>query len=253
MHKTHSRRGTRPAFLRAMIDPTPDLTPPHSKPTQLHPVTTCVLVVEAMIVAGFLGAAVTALGGCASTMSATEHRQRAAEEQQLADQHAARYDPGARAAHLDTPLAELSLAPPDYNPTHFENDAAISHAEAARRHLDAAHALEASEDAACKDIPRASRSACPLFASKAIEDIPHGVRLRFADDATAAKAASLARCQQAFARTMGFRGLPSCILYGQGLSIGLNDQSVEIVADDEHDVLRVRSNVRAHHPSPSQN
>ena len=196
----------------------------------------------------FVAALALTGGGCMSSgLSAAEHRARAADERALAANHEAHYDESARAVHLETPAGDVALAPAEYNPTHFEHEAALGHTAAAQRHLDAAHALEVSEDAACQGISPAAREACPLLAPIMVDDVKQGVRVTFDSEEHATRAAGVIRCEQAFAVTRAFADLPSCALYGRGLQVSQSGATVELTARVDADIIRLRANVRGHH------
>lgn len=179
-------------------------------------------------------------------MSAADHRARAAEERQAAAAHEAQYDESARAVKIETSLGDATLAPDEYNPTHWQHEAALAHERTADAHLKAATTLETSEDAECTGIAPAARAACPLFTRTSVTDIDHGVKVTFGDVETAARASAVIRCQQAFARTRGYQDMPSCTLYARGLQVKLDGATVELRAKDDADVERLRTNVRAH-------
>jgi hypothetical protein len=191
--------------------------------------------------------AFVALAACATPMSAEEHRALAEQEEQRAADHAARYDPGARALRVTTVPDDNTPQVDAYNPTHYELDAAAGHTKSAERHRKAARALEQSEDQACVGVAPAARSACPLLFPTTVEDTPRGVRVTFASEADAERAAAVIRCQQAFAQTRAFEDLPTCALYAPGLKLEQKGAVLELAAKDEADVERLRDNIRGHH------
>ncbi len=195
---------------------------------------------------GAVGA--SALAGCATPMSADEHRALAAQEEQRAAEHAARYDEDARAVRVTTVPENRTPQIEEYNPTHYELDAAQGHTKRAERHRAAARALEQSEDQACVGVAPAARSACPILFPTTVDDTPRGVRVTFSSEAEAQRAAAVVRCQQAFAQTRAFEDLPTCALYAPGLKIEQKGAVIELVAKDEAHVERLRNNIRGHHP-----
>jgi hypothetical protein len=183
---------------------------------------------------------------CASDKSAEEHRALAAVEEVKASEHRARYDENARAVALaTTPDGHASIA--QYNPTHWQREEAEAHSRAAERHRAAARALEESEDAACVGVPAVSRAACPLLFPNLVEDIDGGVRVTFAADSDAERAAAMIRCQQAFAIARAFEDLPSCALYARNLHITQHGAIVELRSSDDDGIARLRDNIRGHH------
>jgi hypothetical protein len=182
-------------------------------------------------------------------MSAEEHRAHAAEEQHQAREHASRYDPNAQGARLETSAGDITLSPDGYNPTHWQREAAEGHERVAEKHLAAARELERSEDAACAGIPPAARGACPLIAPRTVEDVERGVRITFASVEGAERAASVIRCQQAFARTRAYQDLPSCILYARDLHVAQNGTAIVLTSPDSKTLAQLSANVRAHAPA----
>jgi PAS domain-containing protein len=76
---------------------------------------------------------------------------------------------------------------------------------------------------------------------------------RTMDDATQSVWTGEYRFRHADGRYRDVFGRASLLRDEQGRCVRVVGSILDVVADDEHDVLRVRSNVRAHHPSPSQN
>lgn len=207
-----------------------------------------VALIGALLAAPLAVSTAAAVVGCTTPMSAEEHRALAAREEERAAEHAARYDDDARAVRVTTAADQRTPQVEAYNPTHYELEAAEGHSESAERHRRAARALEASEDQACVGVAPAARAACPLLFPVTVDDTPRGVRVTFANEADAQRAAAVIRCQQAFAKTRAFEDLPTCALYAPGLKLEQKGAIVELAAKDDDHVERLRGNVRGHHP-----
>jgi hypothetical protein len=114
----------------------------------------------------------------------------------------------------------------------------------ARQHLNAAAALEASEDAECQGTPRRERAACPLLGPAAtIENIPQGVRVRFTPVAPVDRILTNMRCHLAFARARGFADVAGCPLYVRGVQIapGPDASTIDIVSKDPKVATEIRA------------
>jgi hypothetical protein len=169
---------------------------------------------------------VALLAGCAHTdpLSAGEHRNeanihasRAARDQVLSTQDPARLHP----------LDELSRPPGmepagvfAYSPVQDRARDADQELREAASHLDAARRIEAFEDAACRDIPKAERAACPLLASSVatVKHTPTGFQLVLKDAVDAAETHRRLSCHLAFAASSGF-DRPTCPLFVKGLHL----------------------------------
>jgi hypothetical protein len=206
--------------------------------------------------------------------SAAEHRARAAEERAAAEAardpaaaEAANPPPGAR---FDRTLSGGAVAGPDPGaeagagqghvpgmsvtgvggaPTLAPPGNAAAHEARARRHEDAAARLERAEDDACAGVAPKQRAACPIFDIAGVVDTASGVRVTFASEGEAIRAAQIIRCQQAFAHTRGYEDVPACALYARGLTMMQHGATLELTAERDEDITRLRENVRGHRPA----
>jgi hypothetical protein len=206
---------------------------------------------------------VTAAGSCGTgggavkpdEMSAAQHRDEAARENEAARQHAKDYNPRATAvssfrpaggAPSDDYLFPLSV----YNPTEGELRRADQHRAHARQHEKAARALEHFEDAECRGFPPVTRAACPLLRPvRRIDDIAGGIRVTFGPKTPVNAVLAHMRCHYAYARARAFEDAVSCPLYVRGIEIkrATDPLAIEITTADWQrvDDLRVRSREEA--------
>ncbi|MBI5548444.1 MAG: hypothetical protein HY901_31565 [Deltaproteobacteria bacterium] len=208
-------------------------------------------------------AAATLLSGCAASgtrpddMSAEAHRKAAAEEQQVAAEHARKYDPSATATKVSGPVAGGRagghLDYPDrtrtYNPTAGHRSDAQKHREHAAQHQAAGKELERFEEAECQGFDPATRAVCPLLGQVAsLEDVSGGVRLRLAEGVPAEAALAHIRCHLAFARTRAFSGMDDCPLYLKGLQAApsTDGSAIDLTSDESATVELLRNRSRAH-------
>ena len=215
---------------------------------------------------------VTAAGGCGlgggavkpDEMSAAQHRDEAARENEAARQHRKGYDPEATVSSPFRPAAGAvpvpggsNLSPPAvYNPTEVELWRADDHRAHARGHEKAAQALERFEAAACIGFPPVARAACPLLRRVSrIDDIGGGVRVTFAPGAPVHAVFAHMRCHYAYARARAFEEVVSCPLYIRGVDIkrATDPLAIEITHPDGRraDELRVRARQEAVYVSGS--
>jgi len=174
-------------------------------------------------------------------MSAAQHREEAARENEAARQHAKDYNPRAtvpspfRAAAAPAP-GEFVFPVAVYNPTDGELARADAHRAHAREHQRAAEALERFEDAECLNFPPSTRAACPLLGP-----VAPGTRV----DAVFAHM----RCHYAYARARAFEEATTCPLYMRGIDIerAKDPLAIEIRTGDADRVgeLRARSREEA--------
>ncbi len=158
-------------------------------------------------------------------MTAAEHRNEARILAEKAAVERSEYD--ARVTHMET-VHNAFGDPADswndvtYNPTASHLDKADSEMREAARHLTAARRLEAFEDARCRAIPPAERSACPLLASavREVKETKDGVLLELGDGVDATATFLRLDCHLAYAIAEGF-ARPSCPLFVKGMSITL--------------------------------
>jgi hypothetical protein len=121
----------------------------------------------------------------------------------------------------------------------------------AQEHLAAAAYLEDFEEAECRDLPSATRSACPLIGSVAeIADVPGGVRLWFADKAPVDATLAHMRCHFAYAQTTGFQSSTTCPLYVRGIEISRasDPRAIDIASKDAKTAVEIRKRVREEVP-----
>jgi hypothetical protein len=188
-------------------------------------------------------------------MSAAQHREEAARENEAARQHAKDYNPRAtvpspfRAAAAPAP-GEFVFPVAVYNPTDGELARADAHRAHAREHQRAAEALERFEDAECLNFPPSTRAACPLLGPVAhVDDVPGGVRVKFAPGTRVDAVFAHMRCHYAYARARAFEEATTCPLYMRGIDIerAKDPLAIEIRTGDADRVgeLRARSREEA--------
>jgi hypothetical protein len=207
--------------------------------------------------------AAAAGGGCGTNrdavkpddMSAAQHREQAARENQAAREHAKDYDPKATMPSPFRPAAgggsgEYLFPLSVYNPTEVQLAYADQHRAHARQHEKAAQALERFEAEECVGFPPAARAACPLLRPVTrIEDIAGGIRVTFATGTPVHAVLAHMRCHYAYARTRAFEEAASCPLYVRGIDIkrASDPLAIDITTADwqQVDALRVRSRAEA--------
>ena len=203
----------------------------------------------------------TALGSCGTgrggvrpdDMSAAQHRDEAAKENDAARRHATDYDPHATVPSPFRPAGGVvaggvASPPAAYNPTEVELRRADEHRAHARQHEKAAQALEHFEAAECAGFPPAARAACPLLRPVTrIDDLGDGVRVTFAPGAPVDAIFAHMRCHYAYARARAFDDTASCPLYMRGVDIkrGQDPTSIEITTKDWQRVEHLRTRSRA--------
>jgi hypothetical protein len=193
--------------------------------------------------------------GCASTpgarpddMSAVEHRQRAAEEEREADEHAANFDPNAapEPGYVGgSKFWDVIL----YNPTRVHISDAATHKKHAEDHLAAAVTLEKFEQAECQSFPAETRKACPLLGTvESVEDVDGGVTLKLSSSIDTQASLAHVRCHLAFAAKEGRQGMDECPLYLPGVKASAegNSHVLELKTDAEAGVSELRKRAREH-------
>jgi hypothetical protein len=195
--------------------------------------------VAAVMVTGGAGCGHT--GVRAEDQSAVAHRAEASR-----DTVAARHDASEPDRNIGPRQIALFVAPSDFAAAH-ERDAA--------QHTAAADSLDQRVRRECVAVAVTDRSGCP-FAGRPvahIDDVPGGVRMRFApggDDA--ARTALLTRCHAAVLAQQGRETMPSCPLATRALSVqaSLDAGSVllTLTTSDEASVAELRRRARA--PGP---
>lgn len=127
----------------------------------------------------------------------------------------------------------------------FESpDRRIRHAQ---QHLAAAAYLEAFEQAECKNLPPATRAACPLLGPVTrIADVAGGVRVWFADRTPVDTILAHMRCHLAYAQTAGFEAATACPLYVRGIEIirASDPRAIDILSKDASVVAEIRKRAR---------
>jgi hypothetical protein len=185
-------------------------------------------------------------------MSAAQHREEAARENEAARQHANDYNP--RAA-MPSPFRPAGgPAPGDfafpvsvYNPTDGQLARADEHRAHARAHERAAEALERFEDAECLNFPPSTRAACPLIGPVAhVDDVPGGVRVSFVPGTRVDAVFAHMRCHYAYARARAFEETTTCPLYMRGIDIERvkDPLAIEIKTGDAGRVAELRARSR---------
>jgi hypothetical protein len=176
----------------------------------------------------------------ADDMSAAQHRVEAQRESEAA----------ALAARRDDPSREAPPPPSDpavYDPKQDHQGEVMSRREHARQHTAAAQLLERFEDRECRDVPAASRAACPLLGPiTRLEDVPGGVRAWFANAKRVPAALAEMRCHYAYARARHFDEAIGCPLYVRAIEIrqALDPSAIEIVSRDQKIARRIRETAR---------
>jgi hypothetical protein len=178
--------------------------------------------------------AVLWLGACAHArddhMSAEDHRDAAAKDEQQASADERRYDanapnvspyPGAMDPFGDPSSGGLQA----YNPTGDYLQSANRHLRDAHQEFKAAAELEQFEDQACAGESREARRGCPFVtaAVRTVEETSSGVRLHLLPKTDGTQLLHAMRCHLAFARARGFKDVPECPLYTWGVSVELAD------------------------------
>ena len=201
----------------------------------------------------------TAAGGCGTghdavkpdDMSAAQHRDEAARENDAARAHTKDYDPKATVPSPFRPAAggsgEYQFPLSVYNPTEVQLAHADEHRAHAKQHEKAAQALERFEAAECGGFPPAARAACPLMRPVTrIDDIGGGVRVTFAAGTPVHAVAAHMRCHYAYARARAFEDATSCPLYTRGIEIkrASDPLAIEITTADWQQVETLRAHSR---------
>ncbi len=195
-----------------------------------------------------------ALVGCSTPRSsgptAVEDREAAAAHEAQAERERAEYDPSQTQEPKHSPRTGemIYLATAPYNPTAEHLLAADREMREAGAELRAAHKLEAFEDARCKDIPSAERSACPLLASAVsqVSETSNGIVLLFKPEIDAEDTHRRLECHLAYAEAQGFER-PSCPLFVRGMSMKLHSgthHALEMNADSPAHIADLKAQAR---------
>jgi hypothetical protein len=182
--------------------------------------------------------------GCAHTspeeMTIEEHRAEAMRHEARARDEQSKYKAGDVVSFpARSPLNDPGAEWQSYNPTEHHLDAADREMRAAATHIASAARLESFEDSACKLIPRAERSACPLLASAVtqVQEMPEGVRLVLKASVDAEDTNRRLNCHLAYAYASGF-DQPSCPLFVKGMTIRVAQPGVLELSGKAPDVAR---------------
>lgn len=184
------------------------------------------------------------LGACAHVdeLTADEHRNAAVREAAKAHQERDAYEPGPRTAPRGPLTSSLSSDLWVHDSAEQHLLAADAHQRLAHEHLEAAQRLEDFEDAACRGLSKAERSACPLITSslERVEGVERGVRLVLKASAPTEQLVAQMRCHLAFSRAQGF-DRPTCPLYFKGVELEARAGSIDVVSADAAVAARIRA------------
>jgi hypothetical protein len=182
-------------------------------------------------------------------MSAAEHREHAAAEDNKAEQHEEQYDPTAE-QQMSTGGPADSFTHSNsstYNPTDSHLKEGAGHRDDADEHRDAAEALEDFENEECAKLPPKTRRTCPLLGQLASADnTKDGVRITPADGVNREAMLAHMRCHLAYAATRGFEGMDACPLYIKGVSIEESDGAILLEAKDAASIKVVQQRTATH-------
>lgn len=185
-------------------------------------------------------------------MSAGDHDRAAAEHQRESDRHAEQFEPSAssRSSSGSSLLLGTDFGTDVYNPTERHLVESDRHGEIAAQHRAAAAQLRDYEGETCALFPEATRASCPLLNQlTAANDVPGGVRLRFAPDVNLDAVFAHIECHIAFARVRGREGMDGCPMYVDGAQVERRDGHIMLITDGSPtDVEALRRAARAHLP-----
>lgn len=189
--------------------------------------------------------------GCAHTrpeeLTADEHRAEADRHAARAKEEESQFREGQSVRFPSrTPFSEPGGEWVAYNPTEHHLDRADRELRSAAQHLAAANRLETFEDAACKQIPRAERAACPLLASwvTQVQETREGLRLVLKGNVDGEDVNRRLNCHLAYAYASGF-DRPSCPLFVKGMKIRLAKEGLlEMTAEDPEVARKLRAEAR---------
>lgn len=206
--------------------------------------------VSGAVLFGALAVACGGQGTHADDMSVEGHRRAAAGEEAEAAEHQARYEEATR-----TPSGGRGVDPDlfygldVYDPAREHRREARQHRVLAEQHRAAAAALEAYEEQECARFPPETRVSCPLLGQvDSIEEVPGGVRLRFAEGVREDAVAAHMRCHLAYARSHGREGMDRCPLFVEGARVGSSDGITLTTDAGDAAVAELRRRARAHVP-----
>jgi hypothetical protein len=180
--------------------------------------------------------------GCAhdDRMTAAEHRNEAAIHQSRAASERSQVDADEfpqRGAMINQPLAFANFSPTTDHQQQADRELRLAAEDRA-----AAKRLEAFEDEACRGLPAAERSACPLLGSSVIlvQATKEGFALTLKPFVDVADTYRRLSCHLAFARAMGF-DQPTCPLFVKGTTlrrVGDHDLAFDGDSPDVRTALR---------------
>jgi hypothetical protein len=201
--------------------------------------------------------------GCGQTSQSTKppedsaagYRQRAANESAASDK-----DLNAASAANPAPNPPNLSASGGNNPQGYYYDLNVYNArnqrlararelsEHAHQHEAMASRLEGFVEAECKQLPPATRAACPLLGpvSKLV-DLPDGVHVEFAPGTRVDAVLAHMQCHLAFARARGFEeSAAACPLYVRGIEIraGSDPRTIDILGSDAKVAREVQARTR---------
>ena len=204
-------------------------------------------------------------GDAPDDMSAAAHRERSTEHFRKSREHRSQYDPEREVSDHRSErgierysddawgryeYGDLYWDARQYDPGLGHLEEADEHERKGAAHLAAARSLERFEERECKAFPARTRVSCPLLGSvEAVEDVPDGVRVRFAEGVNLNAAIAHIRCHVAFARARARAraGMEGCPLYLEGVAarrVG-RSRSIELFANPD-DIDELRRRTRAH-------
>lgn len=197
----------------------------------------CLAAVVACLAAAFV---VVVAEGCAgpaaNDLTAAEHSEKAATEEEKADVHLDKYDAEAVAVRprgqVKGPQAGNFFPVEIYNPTDRQLHAAARHEKVAVAHEKAATLLSTFDEGVCGELPPTTRALCPLLAQvKTVTDIDRGV-LVVPDDGVDLDAWAVhIQCDLVFAKSARSIGIDECPLFAHGVSATVVDHGVQLVLD----------------------
>lgn len=178
-------------------------------------------------------------------LTAEQHDEQAAQEEQRAQEQYREYDPNAR-LHVGSvdPNSPVYYGPEVYNPTQVHLDEARELREHAAAHRAVAEQLRAFEQQECAEFPADTRASCPLLLGlQSVENIDGGVRMHFSSQLDLAPVVDHIRCHIAFAAAQGREGIEHCALYVHGAQVRVEGNSVILTTDEPANVEELRRRV----------
>jgi hypothetical protein len=181
-------------------------------------------------------------------MSAAEHREHAAAEDDNATSHEGKHDPNLVVSGTGGETFTYDVT--GYNPTDFHRELAVEHKGHADAHRAAAAALEKFENENCGLFPPATRKECPVMDTlSSVDKADNGAVLHFQEKVNKKAALAHVRCHIAFAATQGHKGMDACPLYVKGVKVqAMPNGDITLSVDDAKLVptLQQRSSDHVH-------